>query len=515
MTNEEMLLRALNGETLAVTEFQPQTNKQAYLAYAVGLITDPELLPEPRTNEEVLLREYCLTGGGVELPELSNPALAAHILADYEAINQDGEVIVGTLVMPEGDVEITDASYLFYNGARLDNVEGLLARCRGITSMSNMFGNCKTLTAVDVSGLDTSKVGNMSAAFQYCEKLTDLDVSNWDTGSATLMGSMFSGCRELATLDVSNFDTKNVTSFSGMFSSCNKLSVLDASNWNTDRATSMSSMFNGCAALRSLDVSGFNTASVKDMNEMFNSCSKLTALDLSSFNTGNVTTMSNMFRSCSNLIWLTLGVFDTKNVTSMSNMFSYCNRLREITNFSAANKAGMSIDFPKSYANDNYCLRRLTFRTDIENSIRSAINIKYCSFKRDGMVEMFNSLPDVSGLGLSSSYTTITITGNPCVSSTLKTQQTTVQYIDEYHGWEEMLEEADGKYFGYDIPNVQLRLNGSSDYRYVSIGELDKETFESYENYYFLERTFTVPEEDKLTDADRAIATSKGWTLVE
>ncbi len=39
--------------------------------------------------------------GGVRLPELSNPAGAAQILSGYEAINADGEAMVGTLVVKE------------------------------------------------------------------------------------------------------------------------------------------------------------------------------------------------------------------------------------------------------------------------------------------------------------------------------------------------------------------------------------------------------------------------------
>ena len=39
--------------------------------------------------------------GGVRLPELVNPAGAGQILSGYEAINADGEAMVGTLVVQE------------------------------------------------------------------------------------------------------------------------------------------------------------------------------------------------------------------------------------------------------------------------------------------------------------------------------------------------------------------------------------------------------------------------------
>ena len=55
-----MLLTALVNGT-KITEFQPQNNKQTYLAYLCGADI---ALPEPRTNEEVLLYKLCVEGVG-------------------------------------------------------------------------------------------------------------------------------------------------------------------------------------------------------------------------------------------------------------------------------------------------------------------------------------------------------------------------------------------------------------------------------------------------------------------
>jgi hypothetical protein len=91
------------------------------------------------------------------------------------------------------------------------------------------------------------------------------------------------------------------------------------------------------------------------------------------------------------------------------------------------NKAGLSITFPNgtsvAYVGK---LKRLTFRTDLPEgtySIRSAINIKYCSFDREGMIEMFNTLPDITAANVSASYKKITITGNPCVTDGTLTEE--------------------------------------------------------------------------------------------
>ena len=129
--------------------------------------------------------------------------------------------------------------------------------------------------------------------------VSSLDISNFDTSKVTNMGSMFSSCKATS-LDVSNFNTSNVTDMSSMFVSCDATS-LDVSNFNTSSVTNMNQMFQACTKLTRLDVSNFDTSKVKDMSFMFSHCGKFTNLDLSSFDTSNVTNMSNMFLSCSEL----------------------------------------------------------------------------------------------------------------------------------------------------------------------------------------------------------------------
>ena len=166
------------------------------------------------------------------------------------------------------------------------------------SNMSSMFNNCQTLTSLDLSNCDTSKVTTMSYMFSDCHALTSFDLSNCDTSKVTNMYYMFSGCYRLTSLDLSNFNTSNVTTMSYMFRSCNALTSLDLSNFNTSKVTDMSSMFSNCRALTSLDLSNFNTSKVTKMNSMFSNCRALTSLDLSNFNTSNVTTMNYMFRAC-------------------------------------------------------------------------------------------------------------------------------------------------------------------------------------------------------------------------
>ena len=196
-----------------------------------------------------------------------------------------------------------------------------------VTNMANMFYGCSGLTTLDLSPLNTQNVTDMSKMFRYCSGLTALDVSPFDTHNVTDMGYMFNGCSRLTALDLSPFDIHNVTYMGSMFNGCSGLTALDLSSFNTQNVTDMNGMFSDCSGLTALDLSSLNTQKVTNMNSMFSDCSGLTALDLSSFDTQNVTDMNYMFNSCRGLTSLDLSPLDTRKVTSMSWMFDGCSGL--------------------------------------------------------------------------------------------------------------------------------------------------------------------------------------------
>lgn len=378
-----------------------------------------------------------------------------------------GKVIVEPAESGGGeDFEITDASYLFYEGARLSSIEKFLARVKNCTKMNNMFHFC---------------------SFAY-----DLDLSSLDTGKVTDMRYMFHSCNNLRTLNISNFDTANVTNMSYMFGNCGRnvssFKTLDLSHFDTSKVTSMQSMFDGANTLETIVVDNFNTANVTNTGSMFSGCNALKSLNLSNWDTGKI--------------------------TNMGNMFYLCYALENIVGFSATNKAGLTIGFPYGTASKPCALRRLTFRTDLPDgtyAVRSAIKIPYCSFWRDGMVEMFNTLPDVSGLGLSTSNTTITITSNPCVLDTVLLKEKSGIAVGSYA---EFIVAADEFYGACDRTGATMKgfVDGVG-WESVNVTDVTEETF-NYTQVSFLDFTATVPEEGKLSEADKLIATNKGWTLV-
>ena len=117
-------------------------------------------------------------------------------------------------------------------------------------------------------------------------------IKKWkiDTSNVTDMNYMFGECYSLTSLDLSSFDTSNVTDMEYIFNGCSALTSLDLSSFNTSNVTNMYSMFDGCGALTSLDVSSFNTSNVADMYGMFGNCTSLTSLTVTSsfFNSSTV-----------------------------------------------------------------------------------------------------------------------------------------------------------------------------------------------------------------------------------
>ena len=181
------------------------------------------------------------------------------------------------------------------------------------------------------TGFETKKYTTSDRMPWYANRTSIKAVSFKDVIKPVSTMNWFYECKNLTDVDFTNLDTSAVTNMNRMFYKCSALTSLDLSSFNTSVVTDMSSMFNSCSSLTSLDLSSFNTSAVTDMRWMFNRCSSLTSLDLSPFNTSAVTGMYSMFSYCSSLTNLDVSSFDTKSVTNMSYMFKQCTALDTLT----------------------------------------------------------------------------------------------------------------------------------------------------------------------------------------
>ena len=130
--------------------------------------------------------------------------------------------------------------------------------------------------------------------------------------------------------DAELFDVSEIETMEGMFSDSFYLKSIDLSSWNnTSKVTKMNSLFDGCGQLSYINLTGIDTSKVVYMSSMFYNCQSVTELDLSSFNVSNVTSLSNLFFNCYSLASLKLN-WRVEKVTLMHSMFYNCYKLPHI-----------------------------------------------------------------------------------------------------------------------------------------------------------------------------------------
>ena len=130
----------------------------------------------------------------------------------------------------------------------------------------NLFFDFSNLTEINFNNnFDTSNAINMLAMFRLCTSLTTLDLSSFDTTKVTSMSMMFAGDSEkmnIRNIDLSSFNTSNVNNMMAMFYQCSQLNNLDLNSFDTRNVTNMAMMFMGCKSLSCLDLTTFYTSNV-------------------------------------------------------------------------------------------------------------------------------------------------------------------------------------------------------------------------------------------------------------
>jgi surface protein len=159
--------------------------------------------------------------------------------------------------------------------------------------------NCRSLTSLDLSNLESSKVEYISQTFSGCSSLRTISLPRL-SGNLKQMPDLFADCINLQSVDFSRFDTSNVDTMSRLFYNCTRLTSIRLPV-NTENLISMNSLFDGCSSLTSIDLSSFTTKSVTTMNSLFKGCSSLSFLDISKFESGNCKDFQNMFGGCNKL----------------------------------------------------------------------------------------------------------------------------------------------------------------------------------------------------------------------
>ena len=155
-----------------------------------------------------------------------------------------------------------------------------------VTSIANMFRECRLLNSINLSNCNTSNVTDMSYMFVGCSALKSIiGINNLNTDNVTNMAGMFNGCYKLTSLDISSFNTSKVTSVSFMFEDCTNLTTINLNNFDISKASSYTAIFRDCTKLKTINMENSNTTSI---NKVISSLPTRAASDRGTLKTGNI-----------------------------------------------------------------------------------------------------------------------------------------------------------------------------------------------------------------------------------
>ena len=157
---------------------------------------------------------------------------------------------------------VTNMSYMFMNSKNLTTINGLSKlNTSNLKDIGAMFYNCNNLTSIDISYWDTSNINNvtsrlssndMTGLFEYCFKLVDLKLPRkFITANVDNISGMFNNT-SLTSLDLSYWDTSKVYSMRHVFHNSITLERLNLVGWDASRVSDTSWIFSNCTELTTL-----------------------------------------------------------------------------------------------------------------------------------------------------------------------------------------------------------------------------------------------------------------------
>lgn len=152
------------------------------------------------------------------------------------------------LASDEERLEIKDASYLFYNGARVDAMNELIKSISDdCISFSNMYYSCKTLT--EFPSLNTGNGESFSNMYYSCNNCQYYPLI--DTKNGKTFASMHAANTKI--VESPAYNTSNGETFNSMFEYCNYIVTIPELDFG--KANRVNSIFSNC--LRLENIGGF------------------------------------------------------------------------------------------------------------------------------------------------------------------------------------------------------------------------------------------------------------------
>lgn len=122
---------------------------------------------------------------------------------------------------------------IFLSCHNLEEIKGLENWTFGKAhTLRSIFKNCKKLKTIEgIENWNISNIENMYGIFENMESLSKLDLSKWDVSKLRNCFYFVKGCTLLTTIgDISKWDVQRLFEINGMFDGCKNL-VCDISDW--------------------------------------------------------------------------------------------------------------------------------------------------------------------------------------------------------------------------------------------------------------------------------------------
>ena len=227
----------------------------------------------------------------------------------------------------------TNANYMFTECTSLTTLNSAGWTFGSLVSAYAMFYNATSVANIDVSAWDMSTCTSVGFMFGGNRNMsfTNLDLSNWSLapvsfGADTLnaMSWMFSYCINLTAIDLTGFNTSGVLQLQGLFYNCRSIGAIDVTGLDTSNVVMMESAFynldGGAYGKNMVGIEAWDTSSVTNFRRTFQNA-KAWNPNIENWDTSSATNMNEMLFDCDSFN-RNISAWDINQVTSFASFMT-------------------------------------------------------------------------------------------------------------------------------------------------------------------------------------------------
>jgi hypothetical protein len=276
------------------------------------------------TSAPNLTNVQSMFSGSASIETIIFPADAINITLMAGTFNGCNSLVNVTL--PSALNSVTSLASTFTNCFNLKSVN--IPAMPNCLNYNSTFGNCRSLTFVEIKTLPTSGAISFDSTFNTCASLENVKLPPI-TGTATLstMNTCFVGCSNLKQF---KFPAGyNPTALQSTFQNCVSLQKVEMPS-SMSVLNNLTTTFSGCFNLTDLTLPTTIAEGGIQMLNCFQNCYSISKITIPSG--WNLTSsLNNMCLNCTNLIEFNFPANAQNGITIMSNVFQNCNRLKVVT----------------------------------------------------------------------------------------------------------------------------------------------------------------------------------------